>query len=68
LRVDPIACNGNGLCAEALPELVTLDDWGYPMIASSEVPTAVEPAARRAVALCPRLALSLEEAAGSRHR
>ena len=26
--VDPIACNGRGLCAELLPGLITLDDWG----------------------------------------
>ena len=31
LRVDPIACDGRGLCAEALPELITLDDWGFPI-------------------------------------
>ena len=30
LKVDPIACDGHGLCAELLPELVTLDDWGFP--------------------------------------
>ena len=28
LKVDPIACDGRGLCAELLPELITLDDWG----------------------------------------
>jgi ferredoxin len=33
LRVNPIACTGHGLCAELLPELVTLDEWGYPVLA-----------------------------------
>jgi ferredoxin len=33
LSVDMIACEGRGLCAEVLPELIQLDDWGYPMIA-----------------------------------
>ena len=28
LAVDLIGCDGRGLCAELLPELVTLDDWG----------------------------------------
>jgi hypothetical protein len=28
LVVDFIACDGRGLCAEALPDLITLDDWG----------------------------------------
>jgi ferredoxin len=27
-RVDPIACDGHGLCAELLPEHIRLDDWG----------------------------------------
>ena len=30
LRVDPTVCSGHGLCAELLPELITLDEWGYP--------------------------------------
>ena len=33
LRVNPTACSGHGLCAELLPELVTLDEWGYPIVA-----------------------------------
>ena len=27
---------GRGLCAEIAPELVTLDDWGFPMIPDSQ--------------------------------
>jgi ferredoxin len=27
-RVNPIAYDGHGLCAELLPELIQLDDWG----------------------------------------
>lgn len=57
--VDPIACEAHGLCAELLPEAITLDDWGYPMIAPGELPTALEPLARRAVSACPTLALRL---------
>ena len=34
LRVNPIACSGHGVCAELLPELITLDEWGYPVIAN----------------------------------
>ena len=60
LRVDPIACDGRGLCAELLPELITLDDWGFPIIAS-EVPAALRGEATEApaVRLCPKLALRL---------
>lgn len=58
LTVDMIACEGRGLCAEVLPELIRLDDWGYPMIAS-QVPADLEEHAMQAVRLCPRLALKL---------
>jgi ferredoxin len=56
LTVDMIACEGRGLCAEVLPELIRLDDWGFPMIVS-DVPPELEEHAREAVRLCPRLAL-----------
>ncbi len=59
LRVNPIACDGRGLCAELLPELVQLDEWGYPLIADKPVPTLLDDHARRAVAMCPTLALRL---------
>lgn len=59
LRVNPIACSGHGLCAELLPELITIDPWGYPVIAPGPVPEPLLPLARRAVALCPTLALLL---------
>jgi ferredoxin len=62
LAVDPIACDGRGLCAELLPELITLDDWGYPLLSRREVPTALRGEASAAVQLCPRLALRLEPA------
>ena len=65
LRVDPIRCDAYGNCAELLPELISLDEWGYPMIAGGPVPSSLENEARRAVALCPRLALALEP--GSAH-
>ncbi len=62
LRLDPILCDGYGHCAELLPEVVDLDDWGYPIVASEPLSAALLPAARRAVSMCPRLALALGEA------
>jgi ferredoxin len=59
LRVNPIACKGHGVCAELLPELVALDEWGYPVIAKTPVPPALDLEARRTVAACPALALKL---------
>jgi len=60
IRVNPILCDGYGQCAELLPEAVRLDEWGYPLLRGGPLPRKLEPAARRAVAMCPRLALSLE--------
>jgi ferredoxin len=60
LRVNPIACDGRGLCAEVLPELVTLDDWGFPLIRDDDVPEGLREEAQEAVRLCPKLALWLE--------
>ena len=59
LVVDRIACDGFGMCAELLPEIVELDDWGYPIVASGGVPDELLEHARRAVAVCPVLALRL---------
>lgn len=60
LRVNPVACDAHGVCAELLPELISLDDWGYPIIEQAEVPPELEPMARRAARACPKLALLLE--------
>ncbi|HEV3288648.1 MAG TPA: ferredoxin [Streptosporangiaceae bacterium] len=62
LRVNPIDCSGHGLCAELLPELITLDEWGYPIMPSGPVPRRLDRHARRAVADCPALALALTDA------
>jgi ferredoxin len=58
LELDPIACDGHGLCADLLPELIELDEWGYPMI-DDRVPPELAGHARRAVGACPALALKL---------
>ncbi|HUE25875.1 MAG TPA: ferredoxin [Solirubrobacteraceae bacterium] len=64
LRVNPIACEAHGLCAELLPELIRLDDWGYPIIDAPEVPSELLGLAMRAVDACPTLALVLDEDGG----
>jgi ferredoxin len=61
LHVDPIACEGHGLCAELFPERIRLDDWGYPIVSSDPIPPGLESHARRAVAACPTLALKLRK-------
>ncbi|MGI8711874.1 MAG: ferredoxin [Solirubrobacteraceae bacterium] len=60
ITVDPIGCEAHGLCAELLPEAITLDDWGYPLIDGDELAPSLERLARRAASACPTLALRLE--------
>ena len=61
LRVNPIRCDAYGHCAELIPELISLDEWGYPVITDAAVPRRLEREVKRAVVLCPRLALVLEQ-------
>jgi ferredoxin len=62
LAVNPIACDARGLCAELLPEIIQLDEWGYPIIVDQPVPAHLLAHAKRAVAVCPTLALRLQRA------
>ena len=60
LRLNPIMCHAHGLCAEAFPERIHLDEWGYPIIDDAAIPAGLEGHARRAAAVCPTLALLIE--------
>jgi ferredoxin len=61
IDVDPIKCEAHGLCAELLPERITLDEWGYPIIDGRPIPASLATLARRAVRACPTLALRLRD-------
>lgn len=63
LAVDRIKCDGSGLCAELLPELIRLDDWGYPILKPGPVPDHLVPLAQRVVDDCPVLAIALRRSA-----
>jgi ferredoxin len=60
VRVNPITCAGHGICAELLPELISLDEWNYPSPIVTEVPAELENHAQRAAQQCPTLAIVLE--------
>jgi ferredoxin len=60
LRVNPVTCEAHGVCAELFPERITMDPWGYPIIAPQPVPDELLGHARRAVAACPTLALLID--------
>jgi ferredoxin len=59
LEIDRIRCDGFGMCAELLPELIELDDWGYPIVAVGDLPDDLLRHARMAVEACPVLAIRL---------
>jgi ferredoxin len=63
IAIDRIRCDGFGMCAELLPELIDLDDWGYPILSPGPIPEPLVEHARRAVAVCPVLALRLRPVA-----
>lgn len=56
LAVDRALCTGHGICAQLLPGVVRLDEWGYPIVDHDQVQNG---AAQRAVKLCPARALYL---------
>ncbi len=65
LHIDWTRCDGHGSCAELLPELLGLDDFGFPITRSGErdpaIPRRDHESARHAVRNCPVMALRLYE-------
>src|ERR1700760_316298 len=59
LVVDWVRCEGHGLCAHLVPELIHLDSTGYPVMLDIPVPDWLEKDAQQAVDMCPALALRL---------
>ncbi len=59
LRVDWPACKAHGLCHELLPEVIGLDEWGFPVVGPDALRGTRLDDAKRAVAACPTLALRL---------
>jgi ferredoxin len=60
VRVNPITCEAHGMCAELLPERITLDEWGYPIIDERPLERELVAHAKRAAQACPTFALLLE--------
>jgi NADH:ubiquinone oxidoreductase subunit F (NADH-binding)/ferredoxin len=59
LAVDWTRCRGHGLCARLVPELIQLDEHGYPELLDAPVPFWLARDAGQAVEMCPALALKL---------
>lgn len=62
LRVDWPQCKAHGLCAEIAPEVIQLDEWGYPLFDPGALSPQDAVTARKAAQVCPTLALRLVEA------
>jgi ferredoxin len=61
ITIDPVACAAYGYCAEILPEAISLDEWGYPIIEDCPLPAELMALAKRAVRDCPKRAITLRE-------
>jgi len=62
LHVDPTKCDGYGVCAEILPEVFKLDEWGYASVeGDAPLDAAMEERAVRAVAECPAKAIAAQD-------
>ena len=64
ILIDPVACDAYGYCAELLPEAISLDEWGYPIVDGKPLPPELVDAAKRAARDCPRRAITLRERKG----
>lgn len=59
--IDWTLCQGHGLCADIIPELIRLNPDGFPSVADAVVPMHLQGAAQRAVRRCPALAMRIEQ-------
>jgi ferredoxin len=68
LHVDWTRCDGHGSCTELLPDVLGIDQFGFPVSLAGDRDPRIAPhehdAARHAVRSCPVLALRLYDAAG----
>ena len=62
IKVDFDLCESNALCEAMAPEVFELDDDDYLQLRTEEATEGNVDNVRRAVAACPRAAISLEEA------
>jgi ferredoxin len=64
ITIDPVACDAYGFCAELLPEAISLDEWGYPIVDGRPLPSELVAQAQRAARDCPKRAITLREKKG----
>jgi ferredoxin len=59
LQVNPIACDGIGICGHLAADLVRFDTWGYPIPTDRPLRGREIRTAKAAISACPRRALFL---------
>lgn len=59
IELDRPRCEGHGLCEEAAPQLMHLDDDGELIIDVTDINNSDLPAAQDAIRVCPVAALKL---------
>lgn len=64
LLLNPTLCDGRGMCHDAAPDLIELDEWGYPLLPGhalrADLTKAQLKSAEDATHACPVLALHIE--------
>ncbi len=65
VQVDAQICAGFSVCLGLAPEVFELHDNGYAVVRTSEVPSELEDAVRKAVSQCPSSAISLTDSLDS---
>ena len=61
LHIDNSRCCGYGMCADLSPEVFALDDNGFVVAKTTEVPDELLPATEDAVYSCPERVLRLSK-------
>jgi ferredoxin len=59
LRIDPVLCDGIGICSHLAADLVRVDSWGYPIVSHDGLDDRELRQAQAAITACPRHALFL---------
>lgn len=62
IKIDWTRCDGHGLCSRILPEHISLDEWGFPILDHARLTPELRSAAALAARSCPALALRLTPA------
>jgi ferredoxin len=61
IEFDQDRCAGHAMCNAAAPDVYDLDDYGYCLLHTAEVPSGLEDQARAGTEACPERALTLIE-------